>query len=297
MNASYSKIAIVLITTLFSFYSCNNDKKKESVTDNTIILELDEANFTDNLTYYRFPSPEEIFEYIKLTGINYSDELVNPAYYHDKYTDTYSQTINMGIYISDLAYITMFNQQEKSLDYFEAIHYLSEAIRISSAFEDPLLNRISDNIDNVDSLVIIASDAYQDIVDYLVDNDMENKLSVLSISAFIESLYITLSYIDVYDANSEMIKRLVDQKYALSNLYEYSMQYEKDKNVKKAIVPISALKEIFDNLQPEKQTSTKVENKGNKLILSGGTKYVISEEEFTKLKQIINDARAEFIKF
>ena len=126
--------------------------------------------------------------------------------------DTYSQTINMGVYISDLAYITLFDQQEESLDYFEAIHYLSEAIRISSAFEDPLLNRISENIDNVDSLVVIAGEAYQDIVDYLVDNEMENKLSLLSVSAFVESLYVTLSYIDKYEADNEIIKKLVDQK-------------------------------------------------------------------------------------
>jgi hypothetical protein len=189
---------ITLISTLCLFCCTNKEKKTNKEFD--IVLEIEDASLFDNLIYYRFPSPHEIFEYIKLSEIDYKSEAINPASNYDNYLDSYSQTLNMGIYISDLAYITMFDQQEESLEYFEAIHYLSEAIKISAALEDPLLDRLSQNIDNIDSLVIIANDAYKSIVDYLIDNELGNKLALLSIGAFIETLYLTTIYIDPYSS-------------------------------------------------------------------------------------------------
>lgn len=274
-----------------AFFSCVNDTKKINE-EKTLVEFEDELETIDENIFYRFPSPEEIFTFIKSSDLQYNDGSLNNPNNFKKYSGIKQQALNLGVYISDLAYITMFEQHEASLDYFIAIHSLSEELKISSAFDEPLIQRISDNIGNSDSLVVISGDAYANIVAYLDENEREDLLSLISAGTLIESLYLNIDYIDLYSNDNTMIKKILDQKFVINNLSSYVKQHQTDK---KLIQDIERLNEIYSNLETVDSETTVEKSSNNKLIIGGGSELSISAENFILLKETIQDIRNNYI--
>ncbi|MDA3890803.1 MAG: hypothetical protein PF517_03975 [Salinivirgaceae bacterium] len=286
------KLVFIMGIVLFqiSFIACVNDTKKDKTQTNLIEFE-DEAQEVDEKIFYRFPSPDEIFKFIKSSDLQYNGGSLNPPMIFNKYAGIKNQALNLGIYISDLAYITMFEQHEASLEYFMAIHGLSEELKISAAFDEPLVTRISENIGNADSLVVIASDAYTKIVDYLVEHEQEDILALVSAGALVESLNLIVDYVDSYSDDNTLIKKLLDQKYVVNNLTQYVKQ-----NNKEIIDDVEKLNVLFSNLESVDTETTVEKTKSNKLVIGGGSELSISPENFEKLKETIQSLRAKYIK-
>jgi hypothetical protein len=289
-------ISSLLLPVFLYSCKCNREKKGETIASDELKIPTDTkiANMED-LTYYRFPSPEEVFDLIDKSKLDYNNGLLNLPRNYKLYMNIQDQTLNMGVYIADLAYITLFEQHEESMEYFDAINQLATAIRISDAFHESLYKRISRNLDNVDSLIVISSEAYKDIVDYLTQTEQENLLALVSIGAYVESLYLILSYVDKYDPENEILKQVVDQKFAIDNLYDYANQYNNDLLVKSVLPKLDELKKVFNTIEEKPISKTKAKKDKNKLVISGGTELFITENQFEKLKKIINETRSEIV--
>jgi len=285
----------VLLSLIF-IAGCVSDSSKSNKDKNVDKIELSENEpLIDEKIFYRFPSPEEIFKYVKTSDLQYDSNAANDSENYKSYLGMQKQALNLGIYISDLSYITMFDQQDESLDYFSAIHSLSEELHIASAFKRPLIDRISDNIDNNDSLVIIASDAYLDIVNYLGETDQEDILAFIASGVLIESLYLTINHITTYDEKSELLEKIINQKYVVSNIFEFAKQQkEVNSELDDVVADIELISNIFTKLKTETKETTVKKTKSKKLIIGGGTKLAINETEFIELKSHINKIREKY---
>lgn len=287
-------IGIVLFQWLL--IGCVNDSNKSKANNDDSLIEFEaeaESEMPVEMIFYRFPSPEEIFKYIKSTDLQYNSGSLNTIAGYKNYVGLKKQALNLGVYISDLAYITMFEQHDASLEYFMAIHRLSEELKISAAYSEPLVNRIGDNMGNSDSLVVIASDAYKNIVDYLVEQEQEDLLAYISTGALIESLYLIVDYAEIYQKDNDLINRVLNQKYVISNLSEYLKQHQKDIEIIKSI---DELNELFLNLEANESEITIEKTKSNKLVIGGGAKLSISAEDYLILKGKILEIRENFVK-
>lgn len=291
--------AVYLSVSILLAFSCKNSTTNNNKDKKNVIQELpmhEETATLDSLIYYRFPSPKEVFDYIDKSKIDYNNAILNPSENVKKYLELPVQAINLGIYISDLAYITLFEQHQESLEYFNAIHQLSEKIKISGAYDEPLYKRISNNLDNVDSLLVISGEAYQNIVDHLTETDQENMLAVISIGAYIESLYLIMDYIQEYDAESELLSKVLDQKYAVNNLYEYAAQFKDDKILDEALDNLKAIKSVFDKLEVNTPEKTSVDTENDMMVISGGDELSITREQFMELKETVVESRESLVK-
>jgi hypothetical protein len=224
--------------------------------------------------------------------LQFNNGSLNSAASYKNYIGLKKQAINLGVYISDLSYITMFEQHETTLEYYMAIHNLSEDLKISGAYSEPLVNRISDNMGNSDSLVVIAADAYNSIVDYLLAREQEDILAYISAGALIESLYLTLEYVDVFDKENELIQKTLNQKYMIANLTAYVRQQQKDEAINEEL---SKLNSLFANLESIESETTLQKTESKKLIIGGGSKLSISAENYVILKETIKNLRENFI--
>jgi len=293
---------IIVISTLLLpalFISCNfNSEKKLSSggSDEQVVTDITEKDAKEYVVYYRFPSPDEVFSLIDKSKLDYNSGLLNFPQNYKLYLNVKDRTLNLGCYIADLAYITMFEQHEASMDYFDVINQLSGQLRISDAFHESLYKRISKNLDNVDSLIVISGLAYGNIVDYLTETDQENLLSLISIGVYIESLYLILFYVDEYDPKSELLKMIIDQKFAVDNLYDYTNQYSMDENVKQILPDLKEIKDILDSVDNKIVTKPQVKNDNKILVISGGTELSITEKQFEKLKKTVNQVRKNIVR-
>lgn len=265
-----------------------NDSIKTSAKDNAYIESV----------YYRFPTPDEIFGFIKNEKLKFDPALLNPNSNVNKYLDSKSQTINLGIYISDLAYITMFESYTRSVEYYKSIHALSEKVRITSAYDLEVAKRIEKNLLNLDSLKSISIDSYSSMVEFLIMNSREKTLALIAAGAYVECFYIAFNLAGPFSKDNPMIVKIVDLKYAFENLYSYLQIYSDDETVKQVSEQFSKLNLLFSKMKEVSIGKTTVtQAKDGNLVLGGGTKLEMDKTLFEAMRNEVNNIRNQFAQY
>jgi hypothetical protein len=263
----------------------SNLKAPEPVTEEGKSLGFDQMEEMKNI-YYRFPSPDEMLSFIDKEKIKFNDRIVLPVENSKGFLDSKSQALNLGVYSADLAYITLFQRQKETLTYFQVVYGLSDKLRISSAFDVKLMERLEDNLKNPDSLKVLTNEAMTSITNYLVQNDKEKIFAMISIGGYVESLYLAFNIVGNYDEKNAIIQRISDQKLVLENLINYALIYAGDHNVAESIKILHPIRACYNELNATQEDTKVSRSKDGKLIISGGQKITISEEQYNKLKGI-----------
>lgn len=293
-------IAIVSIVIMAINYSCKTDVKKDT-DDNIDTQALSDSLLAsdENYVFYSFPSSQEMFSFIKKDAeLVYRTDLVNPPENISKYIDTKSKTLALGIYLADLSYMTLFNKTSTAYDYIDLITKLSNDLRINLPFQDNILERIKNNLNNPDSLIIISDQYSSKIVDYLLQNNKDKILANITSASYIEGLYIALNLVEAYSDDNEVVQRIVEQKHSFTNLIKYANKYHTDENTKVAIELLNEIYTVFNKFPEKQEAESKIERVGdNKMVLKGGKKIQISENEFNELKAKVIEVRTKIIEY
>ena len=288
---------IIAFVISISFIACNNGGNTNTDED---FSDLDDG-FTqsdDKQTYYLIPSPEGLFGFIRDGNLKYSKEVLNSTGNIDKYIDTRSKELNFGIYSADLAYVASFNKYQESVDYLNTVRTLSDDIGISTVFDENLIGRIDNIIDNKDSLLRITSDSYLSIVRYLESSNRKKSLALIVTGGWVESIFVVSSMIDNYEQDENVIQLLADQKLVVENLMSYLDQNKHDDNIQRTINDLKPLSKVYASLESkaiEKSHDTKKEDDG-KIVVGGSSKIVMTKEQFIDLKKEISDLRNKITK-
>ena len=235
--------------------------------------------------FFLCPSPAEMLGDIDVNKFDYQSWFLNPKDNADTYLDMKTQTLNLGIYITDLAYNALFGRHQETLDYFETVQTLSEKIRVTGAINDEMIRRVKDNAVNLDSLFAISNEAFMNMVSYCEKNSRSNTISLLSIGAFIESLYLAINMAAEFQETDQLINHLAEQKYALDNLVSFAETMPDDESVSGLLVDMKPIRDIYEQLQTKGEQTVVKKDSTNKLVVSGGKKIVLSEKDFLRLKQ------------
>ncbi|HEX3008428.1 MAG TPA: hypothetical protein VHO90_12530 [Bacteroidales bacterium] len=76
-----------------------------------------------------------------------------------------TRALNLGVYITDLAYINLNNDRTEALQYFKSIRELSQKLNIYQPFYGSIYDRIQKNIAVQDSLDAIFTEIYYNMLD------------------------------------------------------------------------------------------------------------------------------------
>jgi hypothetical protein len=290
---------IVLISVIMiCLISCINqgNQKKANTSNDTISTSTKDNAYLESV-YYRFPTPNEVFGFIQNEKLKFNDDLINSPENAEKYLDSKTQTLALGVYISDLAYITLFEAFNKSSEYYKIIHNLSEKVRITSAYDLAVVKRIEKNLTNLDSLKKISSDSYSNMIEQLIIDNREKTIALIASGSYIECLYIAFNHVGKYSKTNPMILKIVDLKYAFENLYSYLQIYSDDDDVRSVAFKYGKLNALFGKLKEVKmgKTTIKQDADGN-FVLGGGVKLEIDEKLYEDLKHEVYRQRNELIK-
>ena len=246
--------------------------------------------------YYRFPSPDEMFKYLDSTGLQYDRTLLSSCKNSDNYLATRDQALNLGVYIADLAYISLFQRYKESDSYLQTIYKISDKLRISSAFDKNMISRIEKNIKNNDSLEVISDDALNSITNYLSGNDQEDIYALISFGGFVEFMNIALHLSGEYTSDNIVVSRIADQKLVYENILKFTRQYAEDnKKVNDVLELNRPLTSFYDNIKTVSQKTTVSKSGDGKFVFNGGSKILILKNEFEQLKEIIFHIRSRMV--
>ncbi|HBX49999.1 MAG: hypothetical protein A2275_19210 [Bacteroidetes bacterium RIFOXYA12_FULL_35_11] len=284
---------VFAVSIIFFAVSCTSDEQKESSKKDTTKTE-DDAELAENVSY-QIPSPEELFIIIKQHKLPYKENLLNST--ETSYTTTIAKEINLGIYVADLSYSSVFNMNQNTLKYFQAIYKLSENLGISSVVSGAFLDRLKNNLNNPDSMSFISNGSYYSIIQDLDNAGKGKTIAVVATGGWVEGLYILTNLVDKYSENNQTINKLASQKVIFNNLYSNLEKYSSDANVADVKKDMDEIKAIFDQLKAEKKDDGgSSKNKEGVIVLGNKEKFSFSEAQYNDLKLKIKEIRTKFIK-
>lgn len=201
-------------------YSCGDPKPSDETSDDlpdTDTVKAVALNVGGKL--FSVPSPMQTALLIQKSGVAYDKSILNAGNKNGQYSSDYSRSLNLGIYGADLGYVSMYNQTQDAIGYLGAVKNLADKIGVSSAFDQTTMKRISDNISNKDSMLVLVGIAYRASDAYLKTNKRTEISSLILTGGWIESM--NFSILAYNKKPTDEIKyRIAEQKQALLSIIE-----------------------------------------------------------------------------
>ncbi len=219
MHQHLNLFVIALISTiLIVFWGCDNTRKKQEnkVPDATDITS--NAELVKDLSGYPIPTAIDITTHIYKAQAPYQAFLANGPENAGQYITQRDKVLNLGVYSADLCYSTTYMMKQGTMNYLEATKVLVDDIGISSTFNITYAERIEQNIDNRDSLIVIVSESFDDTWNYLVENQQDVLARLVVCGSWIEGIYITANVVMIAVDNTAILEALAKQKTSLNEL-------------------------------------------------------------------------------
>ena len=246
--------------------------------------------------FYLYPTPGELIEVIDEGNLSFNKDLLNPVGNIEKYIDTKSRNLNLGIYMSDMAYAAFFSKRTKVLSYLEVIGSLSNYLLISSEIKENMVNDFTENIDNFDSIYHFTNVYYYDIMNELENNNNNNIMTLIISGAYIECIYVATQLAGEYDENNPLIQKVAEQKFAFINLVKSCELHKSNRNLAVTLEYLLEIQGIYDKVQMTEGTKREmIRTPDGKIRFKGGPKLKIEKTQFYELKESVSRIRTEII--
>ena len=286
--------AVILLCSV-SFTNCNNSSHREASPDSLLTDSTADTSVKTIAIFYQMMLPSEISTIFEKTGAAYNPQILNPVENKASYTSNYKAALNLGIYGVDMGDIKIFNQAQKSINYFTAIHDLSIQLGIPEENFIEGISYFQKKLTSRDTITAVASKVYNSTHLYLQKNERPESAALIILGGWVEALYISSMILKDNKANDEIIKRIAGQKYSLNSLTSYLNNYRNDISVSKYLLMLKVLKKSYDNVNIMFDQKTMEMDTINKIIHSDKYKVEISPETLTEICKIIGGIRAEII--
>ncbi|MCG8698662.1 MAG: hypothetical protein MI922_11465 [Bacteroidales bacterium] len=269
--------------------SCKTSQQKETQTvPETSKEELSEAIQS---AVYTFPSSTELLGYLDNGRYEFHPKFPNNHSNAKLYLTSCQRALNIGVYLTDMGYLNLFNEGKGSTKYLESILLLSEKLHIEYNRNDPVIANLERNKDNIDSLRKGLMEANAHITEFLSEKNRENHFAMISVGAYIEFLYISTNLIGDYSNDMDAINRIAETRYSFENMYNFVQKYASKNCLSVCETELKQLADVFASIDVEKHDTEVKKDESGKLSFGGGDELKISEETYVKLTQIVDQFR------
>lgn len=215
--------SIYFVLTIFLLTSCGDFEEKttgiSSEKEQVSINPKEKINLEIGNNFFSIPSPVQIALDLEKGNQPFSPDLLHNPEAFDSYNSDFTKSLIMGIYGTDLAYCAVYGKTTEAMKYFNAMKKMADELNAGYAINEALLERFSNNLDNKDSLLSLASDAYLEIDAYLKDNNNHDIAGVVLAGGWIESMYLQSNGLKT-DSSENMQIKLAQNKYTLQHFID-----------------------------------------------------------------------------
>ncbi|MFQ3213637.1 MAG: hypothetical protein ACJAT1_000769 [Marivirga sp.] len=252
-------VKLALLGFLLINIACSPQEKEAQ--KNTEAFDKAEAEVAEKVkeVIAEMPAPSEIPYLLMETGAEYNPSLLHDLKRMKSYTSSDKAALNLGIYATDVAYLSTYNKSQEALKYVSEIKPMADQLSLSSAFSPSTIARFEGNLGNTDSLVNIINNAVTHADNHLKSTNRPKVAALLLAGSFVEGLYIATALIENYpddllpeDVKTLILIPLVDvvlkQEEPLIDLIALLKSVDKDEAISKIVGDLNELKEEYKNL-------------------------------------------------
>ncbi len=245
---------------------------------------------------FSIPSPIQTAILIKDSKTPYNRDVLNDPKNVSNYASNTSRALNLGVYGTEMAYTSLFDDGQASLRYYKAVDELANGLGIKGAIDAALVQRLGANVGNSDSLLILSGKFYEEADRYLKENERYDIAALVLAGGWVESSYLTA--LAAKGGNMEAKQRLAEQYGAVKTLSEVLKSVADSEFAKGAFMKgIEELETIYSQLEVKYTYMEPVTNPEKKLtVIKSETKFEMNDEQVQLISDKINALRAEIIR-
>jgi hypothetical protein len=245
------------------------------------------------------PQPLEISMLLKESGKKYNSGILNSPDFTSKYNSNYKRALNLGIYGTDLGYTNIYEQNQDGVKYMAAIKEMADGLNIGRFFDIETIGRLATNSKNLDSLLLITTQNFNDINHFLQTQNRSNLSVLLLTGGWLEALHITTEVAAASPENQELRETIGTQKIILENIMLLLSFYkDTDPTMASLLNDLEELKKAYEkvNITYTYKESTFEVVDGVMVIKDNSTSTIdITNDDLTSIKSITTNIRKKII--
>jgi len=234
----------LLILGLTSLSSCKDGKltKEQKKAE----LEKKDSLESEIETHiYPLPTSADVIKMLTDLDVGFQFGITNPVENSKKYFISSTRAINMGVYGADLSYSTLYNQEQKVIEYLDVIRALANELNMSKIYDQEMYTKIKDNFDNRDTLVAILEKAFNDTYSFLAENDQQASALLVVGGAWVEGMYLTTHVSEAAYQVAGISRVLLEQKESFDTYLEITAPYMSDQIVADFVKKLDPIKTVY----------------------------------------------------
>lgn len=271
--------------------SCNEDAKgKYTIINDTSIIDLNQKIVVAENVIVYVPSPIETASLLKEAGAKYNNNLLNSPSHLSKYATIPALALNLGVYGTDLAMASIFDQRGDILTYMNCTKKIAGELTISSAFDASKNIRLEDNMNNRDSVLSIITDTYWECDALFQENNQPQASSLMIAGGWIEGLYLACKVIENTNNNAIRV-RIIEQRTSLDKLI-LLMEKQNHPDTKIIADELKKIKIYYDQIPItiDETISVSTDNTAGVTTIGNNNNTTITNIDPEIIKKIINQA-------
>lgn len=248
MKKRFFHLLFLGITLSMVIYACNTTPEEEDLDDEEEFDPNSALNTVFDGKIFSIPSPVQMGYLVKQLKLEYDPTILNDERSVKDYVNEYKQSLNLGIYGTDLGYTVLYNQKNKTLEYLATIENLTTELGLDAAFDPDFMDRFERNISNEDSMIFIMTNAFKEADNFLKTANRKSTSALILAGGWVESLYLACRLNEKRTSNEIRI-RIGEQKESLNTIVELLTVYNKSGSNDILIKELMELKTLFDQIK------------------------------------------------
>lgn len=282
MKQKFKPYKYLSLLALFAgLLSCGGGNAENSLEDE--IMEPDETNTEISQEEIfnlieTFPTPVEMAQVIKNGNYDFSSDMLLPADSADKFSTSYEKAMAMGAYGADMGYLNIYNKVFLVPDYLKMVRTLAKDLDLDNFFDFESMIEMSENIDNVDSLIQMSTDSFNEMEAYLREQGRDEISLMIVFGTWLEGAYV-VSEIAASSQDQIMMDRVAEQKdfvIELNRIFKSSS----DDYFQKLAANMAPLEELYQGVEIEFiMKEPTMEEVDGQLVFIDNSETIIHAEE------------------
>lgn len=234
---------------------------------------------------FSIPSPVQTAILIQGAGVPFNREDLSDWNKVNDHKTNSAQAMNLGVYGTDMAYSSLYDDGQSALRFFKAVDKLSGELGVLGAIDSKLVQRLGANVGNADSLLLLSGKFYGEADEYLKKNERYDIAAYVLLGGWAEATHLTA--IAAAGGTQASRNRLAEQGQTIKTLIEVLEGAAETEFKSGAIMEL--LRELYIDYKSVEQTYTYVkpetdaENKTT--TIKSSSQYEMSDETLEALTE------------
>ena len=232
-------------------------------------------------------SPIEMAALIMEIGTPFSLDYLATTDYVDRYNTSFQMAYILGVFGADLGYLNINNKNTQVVNYLTAINKLADGIRVGQFFDFSTLKRLATSRENIDSLMYISVNSFNNMDSYLRENNRGHLSALMITGVWVEGMYLA-TQVAKQKSDPALYERIGEQKLNLNNLFLILNAYKSQKQISDLMAVLNEIKIEFDKVEItyEMGEPETIETDGMVMIVQNEKSIVHITDD--QMKRIIN---------